>query len=795
MKCLCGNEKFEAVSKTHYEVTPGGKTQKSSKKGVQFGKCTKCSIIRQVNLPLDTEEAYTAFYKNYPPVTSKYKAKTYSHDLEVAKLRCVEYGIESGCVDNLLDVGSGSGAFVDECRSRGVQAYGCEIADYDCSNNNDFIYKGRFEGINFPTDHFDKVTCHDMLEHVLDPLATIKEMFRVTNQGGQCLIDIPRFFHKAGEHHWKAFEHIWFFDEKQLKELLEKVGFIVREIRHPLDSKAVFYCTKPTQDRPSILVPPGIGDSYWSIIKIQAFLKREGLDIVDICIASPREKKFQGHKRAFPFIEMFPFLKSTGITYCTKDGNKAIWKEAYAQEGRTIFKDVVNCDYFISYNGHLRVGKRMEDIDSDLECNWYPPMFISLEQKNYQKACARKYGKYVLFYFVFQGTYCHWTKEFPVTEVIKSVKAVTEQSGCTPIFVGAQWDAEDPTLIQVKKELRREKFEFVDLTGKTNVDQLFGLIKGSQMLIGYPSGLSILSAVLGAKTIIIWNDYYDRDFAWYACPPKTRGENYFIERTKDLTAEKLAKSAVDIIEGKKPKVILPVPRKTKLPVRNTSVPRQRFTPVMKEKVAIVCVLKSGGDFTAEYVRRLRNMVQKHTTISHDFICFTDIDIDIEGCINIPLQNNFPGCWAKVEMFRPKLIKAKRIIYFDLDTVILGSIDDVLSINSDLVALKPWNKKNLDKGMFASGMMSWKNDGTFTYIYSQFNKKLIKEYPSGDQEYMSKKIKEKGGEFSFFQSLVKDIYSYKRNCRPNKPSNARIVCFHGKPRPHECPDRWVKNNWR
>lgn len=781
------------VKHDHYEVTAAGKTRKSNKKGVKFGECTSCGIIRQVDLPFATEEAYTAFYKDkYPPVTTKYQAKTYEHDSKVAKLRCKEYGIEPGCGDKILDVGSGSGAFVDECRKVGAQAYGCEIADYDCSANNNFIYRGRFEEINFPTDHFDKITCHDMLEHVLDPVKTIKEMFRATKQGGQCIIDIPNFFDENGEHHWKAYEHIWFFSREQLRSLLQEARFVVTEIRNPIESKLVFYCTKPSQDRPTVLVPPGIGDSYWSIIKLQAFLEREGLDIPDICVASPREKKFQGHKRAFPFIEMFPFLNSTGITYGTTGEDRSIWKEAYAQEGRTIFRDVVNCDYFVSYNGHLRVGKQMEKIDSDLECNWFPPMFVSIEQENFRKTSIERYGKYILFYFVFQGTYSHWTKEFPVDEVIKSVKEIAQATKCIPIFTGAQWDAEDSTLIQIKNKLREESFDFVDLVGKTNVDQLFGLIKGSQMLIGYPSGLSIMSAVLKTKTLIIWNDYYNRDFAWYACPPETRGNNYFIERTEGLTAKKLAASAVEILKGKKLKVDLPEPI-----INKSAKPQQNYhsKTTATENVAVVCVLKSGGDFTVDYVKRLRNMVERNTTIPHDFICFTDMNVELDGCVTIPLQNNFPGYWSKIEMFRPKVIKSKRIIYFDLDTVILGNIDDILSISHDFMALKPWNRSNFSQGMFASGMMSWKNDGTYSYIYKQFQKRTINEYTAGDQQYMSRAIASRGGNVKFWQQSIKGIYSYKRNCRPEKPSNARVVCFHGKPRPQDCQESWVRENWK
>ena len=58
-------------------------------------------------------------------------------------------------------------------------------------------------------------------------------------------------------------------------------------------------------------------------------------------------------------------------------------------------------------------------------------------------------------------------------------------------------------------ELRKEIPGAIDLTGETTVAQLFGLIKGAKAIIGHPSGLTVMSAVLGVKTLMIWNDYYN----------------------------------------------------------------------------------------------------------------------------------------------------------------------------------------------------------------------------------------------------------------------------------------------
>ncbi len=546
LKCICGNDNYTNIQRDHYEVLASGETRKASDNGVVFARCNKCDVVRQVSYPSLAKDRYEDYYRShYPPTQNTYKAKDYKHDRQLALKRCTQYGINGDWGDKILDVGCGSGAFVDECRSRGEEAYGCDISKYSYAPDNKHIYRKSLEDCLFPTDYFDKVACHDVLEHTMEPVEFLKEVFRITKQKGICIIDFPNYFVDEGRHHWKA-EHVWYFDIDQLNDLLRKIGFIEIEVTMPIKSKIVFRLKKPEQNRVKILVPPGIGDSYWSIIKMEAFLKREGLGLPDVLVASPRDKVNNGHMRSFPFMEMFPFLNSTykvKNTHANEPEKRKLWMEAYAKRGRTIFKDVLDCDYFLSYNGHLKFGEQMEDIDPDLETNWFSPMFESLEQKYYQEGCVELYGKYIVFYFVFQGTYIHWTNQFPVQHVIRSIKQISKETGCIPVITGAKWDKEHDILSEVARGVP----ECIDLRGETNVAQLFGLIKGSELVVGYPSGLTVMSGVMRQKTLIIWNDFYNKDFAWYCCPPGVRNKTYFIEFTKGLRPEQLTKRVKEII--------------------------------------------------------------------------------------------------------------------------------------------------------------------------------------------------------------------------------------------------------
>lgn len=811
-RCICGSEEFDGFVQPYYRVNEAGESIAVS--GEKFGTCRHCGVVRQLDLPFNNMEEYVEYYSKYPPTTREYQAKNWYHDLQLARTRADVYRISPTIEQRMLDVGCGSGAFVCECRARRQHAYGCEIATYAYGPESDFIYRKAFEEIKFPTDEFDLVTCHDVLEHTLDPKRMIAEMFRITKVGGDCIIDFPNFFDKAGEHHWKDAEHIWYFTPDQLHKLVRQLGFEVVRMDKPIPSKVVYYCRKPEQERTTILVPPGIGDSYWSVVKMQSFIAKEKLDIPIVIPVSNKEVKYSGHERSIPFLRMFPFLCVPGTTIAGDPKLQAIWNEAYSRQGRTIFRNILGYDYFLSYNGHLRYGKQLEEIDPQLACNWFPPMFVSLEQEQYQAHCLEKYGRYVAFYFPFYGTYSHWTAEFPVTEVISSVRGITEQTGCTPIFVGAGWDADDESLRHVMANVTGS----VNLTNKTTVEQLFGLLKGASAVVGYPSGLTIMAAMFRVPTLIIWNHYYNTQFSWYCVSPEVRNKTYFIDYTYKLRHDRLIAEVKDLLEvgkietNKFPSQItdrVPPPQLRKAHVQPAKtvfttkpVPPKPTTKYFNGRNAtVLCVLKSGGDYDLGYVEKLRNMVRRNTTLSPRFVCLSNVDTGAV-CEWIPLVKDFPGWWSKLELFRENLIDCDHLIYFDLDTVIVNNIDPILQLDVPFAALGGFlpGPTRTSPENFGTGMMVWNRTHDFSFLLKEFDINNLPQGPqrwnNGDQYYIVTSLVDHNIAYRTIQDIAGGICSYKRNCLRGLPHDARVVCFHGRPRPHQALGiKWVRSAWR
>lgn len=791
-ECICGATEGKIFKHRSYFVTKHKKgAQSDNKRGadIELMKCDGCGLIRQINNNFD----YIDFYKNeYLPTLCKETAKDYDHDYTLAKKRFANYKFNSDSVG--IDIGCGSGAFVDLCRESNITSFGCEIGRHVNLKQDVNIYWNDFEDVNFPNFYFDWATIHDVLEHVMSPFSFLSEAYRTIKDKGKLIIDFPNFFVDKGKHHWRK-EHLWYFNEQQLKLLLEKIGFEIESIKYPIPSKIVYYCTKrDTYARPLILVPPGIGDIYWVFTKIEQFLDKNKINKpVDIGVFSTRSKNMDLNSRSFDFIKMFPFANLSG-TIAPRNANKTkeIWHEAYSEIGRTVFKNVEGADYFLSYNGNISNGVSLEKVDPEYEPDWFlENRFISLEEDRSKKKCLDEYGKYIVFYFISHNTYRHWFAEFPEEMVIRYIKSLLSNlPGYKGILCGANWDKSDKIVDRIISNTG-----IVDLRGKTSVEQLFGVLRGAELTVGFPSGLTIMSTVLKTKTLIIWNKYYKKSFWIPCCPPPTFGKNYFIEDTKGLDSEKLVRKCLNIIDGNL-KLTLDLKEEVKFgpSYKQLTVSDTGKQPVANNKkeengmLNVLCVLRSGGVYSKKDVTILRNMLNRNFTCEYNFVVYSDIDIENK----VPLKHNWPGWWSKAELFYHK----GPALYFDLDTVIIKNLDKlhdmVMSLKKgEFKMLIPFNERRRKEGRWASGVMAW--NGDFSYIPKNLSQKIIIELRM-DQTYIENMLREKGVDIKPINEFA-NIFSYKWHCQKGVPDKADVICFHGKTKPNNTRNEWLERYYR
>ena len=122
-----------------------------------------------------------------------------------------------------------------------------------------------------------------------------------------------------------------------------------------------------------------------------------------------------------------------------------------------------------------------------------------------------------------------------------------------------------------------------------------------------------------------------------------------------------------------------------------------------EKITVACVWW-GTAYPVKYVINLRNMVARHLTIPYEFVCISDRDDVPEGIRKIPTPvpselcqgkdqgGHSKGWWAKVGIYKPGLFgDAKRVMYIDLDVVIIGSLDKIASVQEPFCMIENFGK--------------------------------------------------------------------------------------------------------
>jgi SAM-dependent methyltransferase len=229
-KCTCGND--SKFAKLFVNLLP-------------VVSCDDCGVLHQ-DLVDWTEEDYCNFYKtDYHKDYQEEKGvitykDRYEHDCRVADMRLDAYNLPAYSVG--LDIGSSNSAFVHQSRKRNIQCLGLEPGE-DIGDN-DVTIRGTLESTYLNSDHFDFVTMHDSIEHMVDVNSALQKVYGILKQNGELILDLPDYFSPSGSHHWKQIEHLWFFTEDQFEKVLSNNGFTVIKTTIPIPGKLVYYARK-----------------------------------------------------------------------------------------------------------------------------------------------------------------------------------------------------------------------------------------------------------------------------------------------------------------------------------------------------------------------------------------------------------------------------------------------------------------------------------------------------------------------------------------------------------------------
>ncbi len=215
-----------------------------------------------------------------------------------------------------------------------------------------------------------------------------------------------------------------------------------------------------------------------------------------------------------------------------------------------------------------------------------------------------------------------------------------------------------------------------------------------------------------------------------------------------------------------------------------------------EQIYNVVCMKWGKKYDCEYVNKLYRMCLRNTTVKFRFICYTDdasgIDerVEIKSLPEMNLPSGPERGWLKLSMFKRDLdIPQARTLFLDLDTVIVGNIDEYFTVDGDLVLVKH-RRPSKKQGIGMTSVFRFEPH-THPEVYENFvsNIDKVKASYRHEQAYLCGFSSERG-----FLSLFPAIWnpSFKHNCmrfflmglffEPILPEGAKMIIFHGNPTP-------------
>lgn len=214
-----------------------------SQEDFQIMKCESCGFLLTSPRPADSEIG--KYYESEDYIShSNTKKSLFSRAYQLVrnkavrdKRKWVEQYAKKG---SILDMGCGTGHFLNECAQNGWTISGVEVSEVARANaktEHGIEPFSSLEEIDAGTK-VDAITLWHVLEHLPDPESYLEKFNDLLNDNGVLLIAVPNHESFDAKHygvHWAAWDvpiHFWHFSKSSMTRLVEQSGFKLAEVKN-----------------------------------------------------------------------------------------------------------------------------------------------------------------------------------------------------------------------------------------------------------------------------------------------------------------------------------------------------------------------------------------------------------------------------------------------------------------------------------------------------------------------------------------------------------------------------------
>lgn len=214
-----------------------------SQEKFKLARCQSCGLL--YSSPRPTPDSIQAYYNSDEYISHNTKQRSlknllYRQARKKAlrwKLNIINRYVREG---RILDIGAGTGEFLNYCRKHGWEAMGVEpnasarekaFVDYGLKvqDANDFSMIGNAS--------VDVISMWHVLEHMEDPLEQFYLNYRLLKKDGLLVLALPNYESWDANHYgryWAAYDvprHLFHFTKESVKRLSDKTGFRIEGIQ------------------------------------------------------------------------------------------------------------------------------------------------------------------------------------------------------------------------------------------------------------------------------------------------------------------------------------------------------------------------------------------------------------------------------------------------------------------------------------------------------------------------------------------------------------------------------------